>query len=278
MSGFDAAWLALRESADHRARNAALRDKVSAAFAAQDHISILDLACGSGSNVRGLATHLPKRQNWRLVDHDPRLLAAGRHALFAWADHVDNDNPLILRKGERRLQVEFDERDLSTFSGGLSEHSADLVTAAAFFDLVSKEWIARFCGELARLRLPLYAVLSYSGEENWSPPHPADSAMLEAFHQHQARDKGFGPAAGPRATELLADSLKSHGYLVETAPSHWRLTSADADLVQSLADGTAAAVSETGFVPRSKVEDWRNAHIQTTVCEIGHLDLFARPI
>jgi len=107
-------------------------------------------------------------QRGRTAAGRPRSAVARRRAtcVVRLADHVDNDNPLILRKGERRLQVEFDERDLSTFSGGLSEHSADLVTAAAFFDLVSKEWIARFCGELARLRLPLYAVLSYSGEEN----------------------------------------------------------------------------------------------------------------
>lgn len=208
MSGFDAAWLALRESADHRARNAALRDEVSGAFAEQEHVSILDIACGSGSNLRGLATHLPKRQFWRLVDHDPQLLAAGRRSLCAWADRIDGDNPLRLRKGERRLEVEFDERDLSTFGGGLFERRTDLVTAAAFFDLVSKEWIARFCEELARRHLPLYAVLTYSGEENWSPPHPANSAMFEAFHQHQARDKGFGPAAGPKATELLAEFIK----------------------------------------------------------------------
>jgi hypothetical protein len=126
--------------------------------------------------------------------------------------------------------------------------------------------------------LPLYAILTYSGEEIWSSPHPADSAMLEAFRQHQLRDKGFGPAAGPKATGFLADALKSHGYMVETAPSHWSLTGSDSGLIQTLADGIAAAVGETGLVSQANIKDWRKARVDTTHCEIGHVDLFALPI
>jgi len=223
MSGFSADWLARREAADHAARNPALRDAVVAGCAGAEQLEIVDLGCGTGSNLRALAEYLPARQSWRLVDNDPALFTAAREALVAWADAVESVEPLVLRTGRRSLQVVFQQEDLARFDGEALAQGAGLVTAAAFFDLASKAWIERLCGELARRRLPLYAVLSYSGEETWSPPHGADAAMLKAFHAHQARDKGFGPAAGPRAVDCLQRALEGHGYHVATAPSPWRL-------------------------------------------------------
>ena len=53
MSGFAAAWLALREPYDHAARSAALADRFAAAVGKAPHL--LDLGCGTGSNLRYLA-------------------------------------------------------------------------------------------------------------------------------------------------------------------------------------------------------------------------------
>jgi len=278
MTDFAAAWLALREPADHRARNAALRESVCGTFSGREHVTIVDLACGTGSNLRGLAPYLPQSQHWRLVDHNARLLSAARRTLYAWADGVVQEDPLILRKGARRLEVAFDERDLAAFDSAALVQGADLVTTAAFFDLASKEWILRFCGKLAERRLPLYATLTYSGEEKWSPPHAADAAMLNAFRRHQMRDKGFGPAAGPHAVAILQQALEAHGYATATAASPWRLKVSDQELTQALADGSARAVEETTLVDASTIECWRQARRKTTGCVIGHVDLFAHPI
>jgi SAM-dependent methyltransferase len=201
MSGFSAEWLSLREAADHRARDPGLRDAVAACLAARGAATIVDLACGSGSNLRGLAPFVGAAQTWRLVDHDPALLDAARKALIDWADA--SAEPLRLVKDGVAIDVTFRQADLATGVGAALGGDIDLVTAAAFFDLVSQEWIAGFCEELARRRLPLYAVLTYSGEEVWRPSHAADAEALAAFHAHQARDKGCGPSAGPRAPEFL---------------------------------------------------------------------------
>ncbi|WP_018265758.1 hypothetical protein [Methylosinus sp. LW4] len=277
MSGFSAEWLDLRESADHVARNPILRESVARAFADRDSLTVVDLACGAGSNLRGLAEHLPARQKWRLVDHDPALLAAARARLIAWADAAEEGETLILSKGARRLEVAFRIADLSGGAGAALDGMIDLVTSAAFFDLVSAQWLEAFAAQIAARRLPLYAILSYSGEERWTPPHVDDAPMLAAFHRHQARDKGFGPAAGPRAAELLAKALEALGYSVETAPSPWRLGAAEAALIAALAEGSAAAVAETGEVSAGIVEDWRHARRIAEACEIGHSDLFAQP-
>ncbi len=275
MSSFSADWLALREPADHAARDRRLLGLLEARFAGREQVTVLDLACGAGSNLRGQALHLPPCQSWRLVDHDPQLFDAARAALIAWADRVEAQEPLRLLRGDRRLKVAFERCDLARFDQDLLAPDLDLVTTAAFLDLVSAPWIGGFCAALAERRLPLYAVLSYDGGERWWPPHDADAAMLAAFGTHQSRDKGFGPAAGPRAATLLQGALERRGYAVETSSSPWRLGPTDAALIRELAEGHAQAIAETGLVPASIVEPWRASRRAVTACEIGHVDLFA---
>src|SRR5438105_15263352 len=74
MSGFSAEWLALRESYDLRARNPIVLEAVATLFKSHEAISVVDLACGAGSTVRPLSSHLPARQHWDLVDSEQGLL------------------------------------------------------------------------------------------------------------------------------------------------------------------------------------------------------------
>ena len=278
MSGFAADWLALRETADLRARNAMVRAAAMAPFKHRSAVTIVDLGCGTGANLRALAMHLPAVQRWRLVDHDPALLAAARAALRLWADRSEERaDGLVLDKSGRRIDVVFAPADLATGCDAVLAEPADLVTAAAFFDLVSQAWIEAFCDALARHALPLYAVLTYDGREEWSPPHPADAAMRAAFHSHQSRDKGFGPAAGPTAAASVQAALRREGYEAISGPSPWRLGADDAMLIAALADGAAAAVAETMLVASADCAAWRQARVAASACTIGHVDLFARP-
>src|SRR5690606_37934264 len=74
-AGFSAAWLALREPADHRARAAELLPELGAWWRARRGTHVVDLGAGAGSNLRYLAPRLPGAQWWTLVDRDPALLA-----------------------------------------------------------------------------------------------------------------------------------------------------------------------------------------------------------
>jgi hypothetical protein len=277
MTGFSADWLALREPADHAARSEELLAAVAAHFADRRETRIVDLACGACSNLRALAPRLGPRQAWRAIDYDAGLLDAARRRLVEWADSVTHTDPLRLVKAGREIEVAFAQRDLAAPSDDLFA-DVDLVTAAALFDLVSTSWIERFCDLLAARRLPLYAALTYSGEEVWSPPHSADAEMLAAFHAHQARDKGFGPAAGPRAPEALRTALAARGYAVRLAPSAWRPNGGEhRALIAALAESAAAAVLDTGLVAQSAVRAWETARRNAEHCDIGHVDLFATP-
>lgn len=275
---FSPEWLALREPADHAARSAALMARVQRHFAGRDRISVVDLGCGAGSNLRGTFAALPDEQHWRLVDYDPALLAAARSRLAAWADSAVEEGDLLrLGKDGKSITVAFHQADLTRDLATALPEGADLVTAAALFDLVSAAWIDAFVAHLAGRGLPLYTVLTYDGTERWDPPHPADAAMLAAFHAHQATDKGFGPAAGPLATETMATAFAAAGYDVARAPSPWELGPAFAGLSRELVTGFAGAVGETGRVPEADIAGWLAARRAGVTCHVGHEDLFAAP-
>jgi SAM-dependent methyltransferase len=279
MSGFSADWLALREPADHRARDRELAQSLAERFSARDRVAIVDLGCGAGSNLRALAPVLPPRQDWRLVDHDPALLAEARDRIARWADEERSEaDGLLVRKADKHLSVVFRQANLAADLEGALSGTVDLVTAAALFDLVSPAWIERFTDAVVARGASFATALTYNGEERWEPPHPADAEMLAAFHRHQQGDKGFGGSAGPRATTLLADAFQRRGYAVRAGESPWRLEPGrDAPLIAELALGIAQAVRETRLVPEPTISAWLEARLSGAVCTVGHTDLLAVP-
>lgn len=272
---FSPDWLALREPADHAARAAGVAQQVFAHFASRDPVTIVDFGCGTGSNLRAMAEHLPSRQTWRLIDWDDHLLAAARARLADWADGAqERSGVLMLRKGSREIAVRTEKADLAHHPARLLD-GADLLTATAFFDLVSGAWMDDLCAGLKARNLPLYAILTYDGREIWSPPHAADEIMLAAFHAHQKSDKGFGVASGPDAAAYLAQALQARGFRVAQAPSPWLLQRGE--LLRQLAHGAARAVAETGRLKAQEIASWQLARESAASCEIGHIDLFAVP-
>lgn len=277
MSGFSADWLALREAADKRARNSGLAQAMAARFATHDHIRVVDLGCGTGSNLRATAPLLPEAQSWVLVDYDPGLLIAARRALNAWADSAEEKgDAIVLRKDRQTIEVGFRVADLARDLEAALGAAADLVTASALFDLASPEFIRRFAAAVAARKSIFYTVLTYNGIQRWTPHRPADNAMAAAFHKHQMRDKGLGPSAGPTAAAHLADQFRLAGYIVQEGDSPWKLSSPrDAALVAELAKGFAQAVAETGAVDARTIEAWsKTSH---TGAETGHTDTLAVP-
>jgi len=276
MSGFSPEWLALREPVDHRSRNAALAELVRSHFAARDAVRVVDLGCGTGSNLRGAFHLLTDEQVWTLVDYDPRLLSAARRAIADWADKRERtDDGLIVRKGGKVLRISFRQADLNTDLDGALGAEADLVTASAFFDLCSAAFIKRFAAAVAQRKAVFFTVLTYNGEQKWSPQHPADQNMLAAFCAHQLSDKGFGPSAGPDAPKALRDAFAAMGYSVREGDSPWTMGAAELKLIADLASGFAGAVTETASVDATGIASW--SAVVRTAAVVGHTDTLAFP-
>jgi hypothetical protein len=280
MTGFSAEWLALREPVDARSRNDAIASRAARYAEERDIAAFADLGSGTGANLRFTALTIRPEwpQRWRLFELDDRLLQASRERLKGWATHWEEtvSGGLGLEKEGRRIDVVTVRADLAASIECLFE-TREIVTASAFFDLVSAPWIERFASAAAAARAAVYAPLIYTGVERWLPGHADDEAMLEAFLSHQRSDKGFGRASGPDAAGMLRGALEARGYRLVLGDSPWQLGREDQALIKALADGQISAIRELGLLAPRNSRYWIESRYAATEVFIGHVDLFALP-
>ena len=238
---FSADWLALREPYDWRARNRDVLAALKAAFAESPAIAVVDLACGTGSTLRAVSPHLPKRQSWRLVDNDLSLLARAAPAQ-ASPDIAVATTPIDIA------------HDLEAALDG----HLDLVTTSALLDLVAEEWLQRFVVETAARKLPVYAALSYDGRTAFDPIDSNGRRCRRRGEQViNATNKGFGPALGPEAASTAISAFERVGYAVTQGPSDWQFESNDREIQKEVFAGWASAAREIGDVPLATC--WRGS-------------------
>lgn len=249
--GFSADWLALREPADHAARNPALLH--AAVAAAGPNPVIVDVGCGTGSTVRALGPLLPEGTRWHLVDNDSALLElAGAEAGNGVTLHCQDIQALEM----------------------LPLEGATLITASALIDIVSRQWLVEFA---ARVRVPFYCALTYDGVMRWTPDDPRDVAVTAAFNSHQRGDKGFGQALGPDAVRVARDVFADLGFEVSVGESPWQLGPAQESLQQELVAGIAGAAAEAGEDDALSWREARMAAAGSAKCVVGHQDILALP-
>lgn len=297
MESFSAEWLALREPADHAARDETLTRALAAALAAarpagsttgpQDpraatvsnaaradsHLRAVDLGAGAGSNVRYLLPRLPQVTHWTLVDHDAALLEVARRSLA----------PAAASAGVTIETHVADLRDLAA----LPLDGCQLVTGAALLDLVSAAWIEGLAARCAAAGSHVLFALSYDGRLECTPADPWDARVRELVNMHQRTDKGFGPALGPDATRVAREAFgatrgggaaRTDTGAVRTAQSNWVLGAADAELQRQLVAGWAQAAQEIAPGDAEAIAAWRMRRLDAiargaSTIRVGHQDL-----
>lgn len=271
MSGFSPEWLALREPADLKARDAGLLQRLSAAVSEREGLTLVDLGTGTGSTLRALAPWLPGPQRWRLVDHDEALLARAVASAATLAD-----------AGGGRIEAVPMLQDLSRPGWEPALEGADIVTASALLDLVGEDFLASLADRAREAGAIVYVALTVDGRLACTPSDPLDEAVFAAFRHHMRTDKGLGPALGPEAVDAAAQMLAAHGFDVALAPSDWRIGPGERALAEQLLAGWVSAVGETGLVPEIDLAAWRRRRLREIddgllELRVGHRDLLALP-
>jgi hypothetical protein len=308
MAGFSAEWLALREPADHAARSADLTRAVLNALPREVPQRILDLAAGTGSNLRYLAsvfagpTHgpAPTESNVRAplagslaspvpVGADPRVppsLGSGEARQSAKRDGgrpswllVDHD-PALLAHVAKAPGVDTRCVDLSTLGDRGLFDGRTLVTASALLDLVSEAWLRALAVRCAQAGAAVLFALTYDGRITCLPQDPDDAGIVSLVNRHQHTDKGFGPALGPDAIDVAAHCFEGLGYRVQRARSDWVLTPESRELQRQLIDGWAQAAAEIAPAREAVIDAWRDRRLAHALAgrsemTVGHQDFSA---
>ena len=263
MTGFSADWLSLREPADARARDANLTTLLAQRAQRHSPIRLIDLACGTGANLRHLAPLLGGEQEWLLVDSDAALLekVSGAGA---------------------RCKVKARCIDLALELQALELTPDVIVTASALLDLVSDQWLGELVDRCRGVGSAALFALSYDGRITLAPADVDDEWIRKLVNRHQLGDKGFGRALGPGAWQRTRELFVDAGYQVRTAPSDWNLLPHEHPLQQTLLEGWAAAAAEIAPGESERCRRWlarRLAHLANEVSfiSVGHEDVLAVP-
>ncbi|MDM0039007.1 hypothetical protein QTH89_21415 [Variovorax sp. J22G21] len=293
MSGFSADWLALREPFDRAARAATpdaewLHARGRRAGSRGQALQVVDLGSGTGANLREIAPRLGGLQHWRLVDHDPQLLAALPDALAPWAAahglRLQQREALLVIEGGDGLRIEIErcEADLAHGLDTVPLEGVHLVTASALLDLVSAAWLDALVARCSEAGAAVWWALTVDDRITWTPWDPDDALVLAQFHAHQQRDKGFGPALGGAAAGRAADRLAAAGYRVTRTATDWQVDGsrgmADLAMLQAMVEGIAAAAAEQAPALAERARHWQArklAQLDTLRLQVGHTDVQA---
>jgi hypothetical protein len=285
MSEFDASWLDLRAAADCAARSSGLLERLAATVADRRIRRCIDLASGTGANLRVLCDRLGPDQHWLAIDHDPALLAAFAERTPHWAKSQGGTVQATERSFEiltarRRVGIELADIDLANDLESIECDERTLVTASAFLDLVGSEWLDRFVAHCRASRPVVYVALTYDGVAECEPSHPDDQWVVATVNRHQMSDKGFGPALGPRAPGVAEEAFAQAGFEVLSERSDWQLGVAESSLQAALLDGWAAAARELEPDEAGRIDAWleaRRASLDAgrSRVRVGHRDLLA---
>lgn len=281
---FSDQWLTLREPADHLARDAQLTHAADRWLARRAHSlrpfetrrAIVDLGCGSGSNLRYLAPRLQGAQRWRLVDHDAELLASARLRCESLTS-LDNQ-PIHLESINASLTDAWED----------ALRGAELVTASALFDLLTLADVDALAQACLRNDCAVLFALSVDGRIRFHDTSGRalisddDRFAFSALEAHQRRDKGGGPALGTQAPRYLRERFHKLGYHIREAETPWRLGPESLALTQALLAGWRSALHEQLPAQIARIDHWHGERLdglmsgQLTL-SVGHRDLLATP-
>lgn len=270
------------------ARSPRLVQLVVDAIGDVETLQVLDLATGTGSNVRYLAERLPGRQRWLVVDRSPDLLALVTDRTASWAAargyecHAGATGPHVHHK-LLDCEIQTLQRDLQRLDDAGLFAGRHLVTASALLDLVSESWLRSLAESCRHAGAAALFALTYNGESSCLPVEPEDELIRQLLNQHQHTDKGLGGvAAGPDAVACVERCFIEVGYQVRAEPTDWNLGAAQGEMQRYLIGDWARAAGELAPVLAPRISSWRGrrlAHVDAGRSRIivRHHDLAAWP-
>ena len=246
-------------------------------------IKIIDLATGTGANLRYLSQILGGRQEWCLIDRDQALLDSIPAIFSEWVLGFEGEvkqsgAELIVTRHDFECHARTEQRDLATDLAAVDFSADALVSGSALLDLVSEQWLQELAQRCHAVRAPVLFALNYDGHMEFDPREADDERVRKLVNLHQMTDKGFGKALGPKAGQNAVRIFEQLGYRVERARSDWRISPSDQEVQGVLLDMWFAAALEIAPDEGSVLRNWIQRRREHVTCgrsglSVGHIDL-----
>ncbi len=218
----------------------------------------VEIGGGVGTMVARLyGLGIAVRGEYLLIDADARMLAEARRHLAGWAaahgvTARETTDGVVL--GE--LSVTLVEAEIGEYSERVAGRHADVLIGCAVLDVIDAP---RLLPGMLRMLKPgglYWFPITYDGEMAFLPDHPADLALIAAYHADMDRRVRHGRPAGERfAGRHLLEHLRSVGAPVCAAGSaDWivlpgpdgRYPEGEAEFVAAILDTMESALMPGG--------------------------------
>ena len=282
MTQFDCEWLSLREPLDTASRARGITQTLKGVMPDRP-IQIIDLATGTGANLRYLSQNLGGRQEWCLIDRDRTLLDAIPANLSEWvagfAGEVrQSGTEFIVTGHDFECHARTEHKDLATDLATVDFFAGALISGSALLDLVSESWLRELARRCHAARAPVLFALTYDGHMQFDPYEAGDERVRDLVNLHQIADKGFGKALGPNAGQSAIRIFEQLGYRVESARSDWQMRPSDQRVQTALLDMWLTAALEIAPDEASSLHGWAQRRREHVACgrsglSVGHIDL-----
>ncbi|WP_324663288.1 hypothetical protein [Haloarcula sediminis] len=279
MTGSFQRYLRAKRTVDDRALNRRLVDSLRAELAARaaesaGPLRVLEIGAGIGTMLTRFLDWdvLPEGDiEYVALDVQAENVAAMRDYLTEWAAGNDvtvaGDEPFRLDDGTRRITVDpvvadaldyADDHGAVGSSGRRAEADSDLLVGAALLDILDREALGTLLGTVAPGGL-YYFPITFDGATRFRPPHPADRAVEERYHDHMDAKPGGDSRAGGAVLDRL--QRLDGTTLLGVAGSDWVVRPVDgaypddeAYFLRHILDTVEGAVGELGGV--DGLDDW----------------------
>lgn len=217
----DPAYLTAKRTVDDRALDQSVLGAFADALADSEAPHLLEVGAGTGTMVARLAGRglLPGGTTYLAVDRDRAHVEAARERVPDWLARSgytveESEDGLVASRDGRTLRVEFAVADAFDV-----DVRTDAIVAGAFLDLVAlPDGIEQLTALFDDGGL-LYAPITFDGLTGFVPGHPADEAVVRAYHRHMEwRDQPGAPDAGRRVLEAVPEL---GGAVVAVGGSDW---------------------------------------------------------